>query len=171
MTTAEEIFARFNPGSPPTQQWKLKDGTRLADACRQAGGVFRESNLGVRWTFPDDSAIVESDTAYDVGYPGLDDCFCWVSDKEHRPVCPHASVLSQLAAMQNVLTNGLHHQLLALLESHPTKEQLCALVLVIQYSEFREPDFADELSELLTLSREALRDLVLGGGLSHTPKA
>lgn len=94
-TDAECVSAEMDDDG---QRWEATDGRELAEVCEAYGGRAVGSQRGVRWTFPDGSAIVESESAWDLGFSGLDDCYCWAGcaadypeNGGHNEVCPHAT--------------------------------------------------------------------------------
>lgn len=42
-----------------------------------------------RYQFADGSAIVVSESFWDVGFPNLEECLCWAGSREHNGDCPY----------------------------------------------------------------------------------
>jgi hypothetical protein len=95
-TTAQQIAHRYDDDG---QRWTDSDGIDLHDALEAAGGrTSQRDEFAQRWRFPDGSAIITTDGAWDLGIPGTDtddrrDCVCWSEDGEtcrypHECECP-----------------------------------------------------------------------------------
>ncbi|MCK5802323.1 MAG: hypothetical protein KAI66_05800, partial [Lentisphaeria bacterium] len=60
-------------------RWVTEDDRELHDVIVEHGGEKTATNdsRDERWQFADQSAIVVSESAWDVGFGWLDDCCCW----------------------------------------------------------------------------------------------